>query len=74
MRNMITLLLTGVVLISSLVIAVDISAPQKKINLESFATANKLFEAGKYEQAVGIYEQLIDQGAVNSSLYLWIKS
>ena len=69
MRNILTLLLTGMVLISSLVIAVDISAPQNKMDQESFTTANILLEAGKYEKAVGIYEQLIDQGAVDSSLF-----
>ena len=69
MRNILTLFLAAMVLISSLVIAVDLSKSPKSANLESITTANKLFQAGNYVQAIGIYEQLIDQGLSDSTVY-----
>ncbi len=69
MRKILTLLLAAMLLISSLVIAVDLSSSPNNSNLESITTANKLFQAGNYVQAIGIYEQLIDQGLSDSAVY-----
>jgi len=68
MRNILILLITAIVLISSLVIAVDLSS-SKRAGLENIITGNKLFHLGKYDQAIGIYEQLIDQGISDSVVY-----
>jgi tetratricopeptide (TPR) repeat protein len=69
MRKLVSLLLTAMVLISTLVIAVNLSSSTKSTNLQSITTATKLFQAGNYVQAIGIYEQLIDQGLSDSAVY-----
>jgi tetratricopeptide (TPR) repeat protein len=69
MRNLITLAVTGLVLIIGLLAAINMSAHSLEADIEAVSIANKLYESGQYDQATQIYEQIISQGVQDSAIY-----
>ncbi|MFC2042729.1 tetratricopeptide repeat protein [Chloroflexota bacterium] len=69
MRNLITLALTGLVLIIGLIAALNISAHSSEADIDAVSIANKLYESGQYDQATQIYQQIISQGVQDSAIY-----
>lgn len=69
MRNLITLVVTGIILIIGLLAAINMSTHSSEADIEAVSIANKLYESGQYDQAIQIYQQIISQGVQDSAIY-----
>jgi tetratricopeptide (TPR) repeat protein len=54
---------------TGLAVAVNYFSSNNSLDSETIFVANQLYEAGRYQEAAQVYEQLLSQGVVNSSLY-----
>jgi len=68
-RNLMTISVIGIILFASLVAAVNILASDNSIDVEALTVANQLYNTGSYAEAAQMYEQLLSQGIVDSTLY-----
>jgi len=68
-RNLIAISIFGIILFASLIFGVSVLAADNSVDNEAMGVANQLFNTGNYAQAAQIYEQLLSQGIVASSLY-----
>jgi len=68
-RNLITVTIVGIIMFAGLAAAINNLAPDNSLDAETISVANQLYETGRYQEAAQIYEQMISQGMVNSSVY-----
>ena len=63
------LILTGIALLILLFGATELLTPQVTADAGAISAANQLHEAGNYDDAIRIYEQLIAQGVQDSTVH-----
>jgi len=68
-RNLIFVIITGMILFSSLIASYGWLSSMDKVDLQAVSAANRLYEAGHYDEASKIYTQLISQGIQSSAVY-----
>jgi len=68
-RNIVLLVITGMVLLGLLAIGSAVLAPKVSADAEAMGAANRLYQVGNYDEAGRIYEQIIAQGFQDSSVY-----
>jgi len=68
-RNFIVMIVMGLFMLVGLFAASQFLSEGSTIDLQAFSTANQLYEAGHYQEAEKIYEQLLSQGMTDSSIY-----
>jgi tetratricopeptide (TPR) repeat protein len=68
-RNLITIMIVGILMFAGLTAAINYLTTDNSSYSEPISVANQLYGQGKYQEAAQIYEQLLSQGVVNSSVY-----
>jgi len=68
-RNLITISLTGIILFAGLIAGVNVLVSENSADGQTMVVANQLYNTGSYAEAAQMYEQLLSQGIVDSSLY-----
>jgi len=68
-RNLIVVITTGMILFSSLLAGYGWLSSRDQVDLQAVSAANRLYEAGNYDEASKIYTQLISQGVQSSAVY-----
>lgn len=69
MRKLISILFFSVILSLCLIIALSLSSDNRNFDQRAFNTANNLYMAGNYDEAIQIYENLIAENQSNGILY-----
>lgn len=67
--NLIFMIITGMILFSSLVAGYGWLSSRDEVDIQAVSAANRLYEAGHYEEASKIYTQLIAQDVQSSAVY-----
>ena len=68
-RNLLVISLFGIILFASLIAGVNVLVSENSADGQAMVVANQLFNTGNYAEAAQMYEQLLSQGMVNSSLH-----
>jgi tetratricopeptide (TPR) repeat protein len=68
-RKLITISIVGLLMFAGLTAAINYLTTDSGLDTESISVANQLYEAGRYQEAAQVYEQLLSQGVVDSTLY-----
>lgn len=68
-RNLISITIIGILMFASLMAAISYLSSDRSLDSETISVANRLYESGRYQEAAQVYEQLLSQGVVDSSLY-----
>jgi hypothetical protein len=69
MRKILLIGFVSLVLVGILLAALGLMSNESMSEVQAFSAANSLYEAGNYQQAAQIYQQLLDQGVKDSDLY-----
>ncbi len=69
MRNIMLISLVSLVLAAILGASTGLMSNESAAEVQAFSAANSLYEAGNYQQAAQIYQQLLDQGVKDGDLY-----
>ena len=68
-QNLLSITIIGILMFAGLAAAINYLSSNTGLDLEAITVANQLYESGRYQEAGQVYEQLLSQGAENSSLY-----
>lgn len=68
-RNLITISIVGLLIFAALIGALSYLTAGNDLDPASISVANQLYEAGRYQEAAQVYEQLLSRGVVDSTLY-----
>jgi tetratricopeptide (TPR) repeat protein len=68
-RNLISIVILGIMMFAGLAAAINYFSGNDSVNPETISVANQLYETDRYQEAAQVYEQLLSQGVVNSSLF-----
>lgn len=68
-QKMIFITITSIFLIGAFVFAARMLQPKAAADAQAIYAANQLYQVGNYDDAIRIYEQIIDQGVEDSTLY-----
>ncbi|UCD43507.1 MAG: tetratricopeptide repeat protein [Chloroflexota bacterium] len=68
-RNLISIVILGIMMFAGLAAAIKYLSGNDSVNPETISVANQLYETRRYQEAAQVYEQLLSQGLVNSSLF-----
>jgi hypothetical protein len=68
-KNIILLVITGLVLLGLLAIGSALLTPKVSADTKAMEAANRLYQVGNYHEAGRIYEQIINQGVQDSTVY-----
>ena len=68
-QKMLFITITVVILGGALILATRMMQPKVAADAQAVNAANQLYEVGNFDDAIRIYEQIIDQGVEDSTLY-----
>lgn len=68
-QKMLFVTITSILLIGALVLAARMMQPKAAADAQALNAANQLYQVGNFDDAIRIYEQIIDQGVEDSTLY-----
>jgi len=68
-KNIVLLGITGLFLMGLLAIGSAVLTPKVSADAKAMDAANRLYQVGNYHEAGQVYEQIIDQGVQDSTLY-----
>jgi hypothetical protein len=68
-RNILILGLVGITLFGLFLTVTSIMTPEIRADQDAVLAANRLFQAGNYDDTIRIYEQLLAQGVEDSTVY-----
>jgi tetratricopeptide (TPR) repeat protein len=68
-RNLILISIIGIIMFASLAAGISYLSTDNSLDSEAISVANQLYDSGRYQEAAQVYEQLLSQGVVNSTLY-----
>ncbi len=68
-QKMLFITITGVILVGAFVLATKMMQPKITADAQAVNAANQLYEVGNFDDAIRIYQQIIDRGVEDSTLY-----